>query len=794
MFAASKTASASTGGYQISRSLRFNSADSAYLNRTPASASNQKTWTWSGWVKRSTLGGYNTFFNAGGNGFVARFNNPTDYLEVYNYSGGYQLQLITAQVFRDVSAWYHIVIVLDTTPAQAASRCKLYVNGVQVTSFYGTPAYPNQNADLLVNAVNVHTIGNTNGIGAYNDGLLTEVNFIDGQALTPSSFGETNAQTGVWTPIAYSGSYGTNGFYLNFSDNSNTTAATLGKDYSGNGNNWTPNNFSVTAGVDNDSMVDVPTPYGVDTGVGGTVRGNYCTLNPLNAGNSAYLNNGNLAITNPSEGAWRTGVATIAMSSGKWYAEVTVTNNNLLIGIDKASVVFTGTTTFIGGSPTGWGVLYTGQVYNNSGVVYNNSSYAAGDIIGMTFDADTGVLTWYKNNVAMGQTITGLTSGPYVFGFSANSAGNGSINFGQRAFAYTAPSGFKALCTQNLPTPAIGATTATQAGKYFNPVLYTGNAGTLAVTGVGFQPDWTWIKLRSAVASHALYDAVRGVQKQISSDSTAAETTQANGLTAFGSDGFTVGTLGNVNGSGSTYVAWNWKANGSGSTNTAGSITSTVSANTTSGFSIITWTGNATQNATIGHGLGTKPAFFVVKNRTSGPRDWPVKFNTFSTSQYIYLNGTGAVASFGFYFPTEPTSSVIYLGSDADVNGNGNSMVCYAFSEVAGYSKFGSYTGNGSTDGPFIYCGFRPRYILFKTTAAINQPWGVADTTRSPYNLTNLNISPTYDTAENSGYAKMDILSNGFKLREDSVFINGSGSNYIFAAFAENPFKYSLAR
>ena len=245
MFAASKTASVS-GGYQISRSLRFNSADSAYLDRTPASSGNRKTWTWSGWVKKTVVGDgrYPLLFGAQNTtrDFL-RFNGEALQFVLNNGTSG---NLITTAVYRDVSAWYHIVLAVDTTQATDTNRVKIYVNGVQVTAF-STTTYPAQNYDTFVNMNVAQRLGNDAGFSdGYYNGYMTEVNFIDGQALTPSSFGETNAQTGVWQPKAYSGSYGTNGFYLNFSDNSNTTAATLGKDYSGNGNNWTPYNHIVT--------------------------------------------------------------------------------------------------------------------------------------------------------------------------------------------------------------------------------------------------------------------------------------------------------------------------------------------------------------------------------------------------------------------------------------------------------------------------------------------------------------------------------------------------------------------
>jgi hypothetical protein len=284
MLQAAAGAAVQPSGYQISRSLRFNSADSAYLSRTPASAGNRKTWTWSGWVKRSKINATSFIFTSrpsAGAAFFLYFDQGTgDNALRITENGGGSSDLITTQLFRDVSAWYHIVVAWDTTQATASNRVKIYVNGVQVTAF-ATSTYPTLNADSEINNTSIHSIGSqqTYAAGNYFDGYLADINFIDGQALTPSSFGEINADTGVWSPIAYAGSYGTNGFYLNFSDNSTIDA--LGTDFSGNGNTWDDNGFSVTAGAGNDSLVDSPTRFGTDTGLGGEVRGNYATLNPL---------------------------------------------------------------------------------------------------------------------------------------------------------------------------------------------------------------------------------------------------------------------------------------------------------------------------------------------------------------------------------------------------------------------------------------------------------------------------------------------------------------------------------
>jgi hypothetical protein len=794
MFASGKTSAASTGGYQISRSLRFNSADSAYLNRTPATTTNRRTWTWSGWIKRSNLSVLQALFGSkqgvAGTPRAGIQIEDTDALTfIYNSTGSANSQITTTAVYRDVSAWYHIILAVDTTQATNTNRLKLYVNGVQVTVF-STADYPTLNEDLPININTAHMIGSFDpaaGADRYFRGYMTEVNFIDGQALTPSSFGETDTQTGVWKPKAYSGSYGTNGFYLNFSDNSNTTAATLGKDYSGNGNNWTPNGFLVSAGVNNDSLVDSPTSYGTDTGVGGTVRGNYSTLNPLNLGASATLANGNLDHASTS-GVWTTALSTIGMTSGKWYFEATMTSTGeQMVGI--ANQAFT-TSTYLGANSNSWAYYSTGFKYFNASASAYGTAYSNGAVIGVALDLDAGTVTFYANGSSQGQAFSGLT-GTMFFGVSGISSTTRVVNFGQRPFAYTAPSGFKALCTQNLPTPTIGATTATQAGKFFNPVLYTGTGATRTVSGVGFQPDWTWIKSRSNGAyHHRLTDAVRGVTKEIYSNLTNAEGTDSNGLTAFGSDGFTVGSSNEYNASATTFVAWNWKANGSGSSNTSGSITSTVSANTTSGFSVVTYTGTGA-NATVGHGIGSAPKMVIYKarNTTGG---WFTYHTSVGPTKELELNTTNGEYPIDLWQNTNPSSTVFYLSNNIYVNNSGTTYVAYCFAEVAGYSKFGSYTGNGSADGPFVYTGFRPAFVLTKRTDSTSD-WQLMDDARDTFNVANKGLFPNLSVAETTGYNK-DFLSNGFKIRDSGSSLNASGGTFIYMAFAETPTKFSLAR
>jgi hypothetical protein len=788
------------GGYQIERSLRFNSADSAYLNRTPASAGNRQTWTFSFWTKRSTLGAEQRILFSNDNGLAhatieftsgdaVAFADYTDPSPTY--------ELTTTQLFRDVSAWYHIVAVFDTTNATSGDRMRLYVNGLRVTAF-GTANYPTQNFDGYTNNNVPHGIGAriASPVGQYFNGYLTEIYMIDGSALDPTSFGEFNEDTGVWQPKAYSGSYGTNGFYLNFSDNTSTT--TLGEDQAGS-NDWTTNNFSVTAGAGNDSLVDTPTPYGTDTGVGGEVRGNYATLNPLDSALTG-LNNGNLNSGTSGAANWKHCRSTFAMSTGKWYWECLVSgapdgSNGYQTGVLTGSASLTANPT---SASTGF---YTRQSTNKyaNGTLTNPyfTSTTSNDVLMFAFDADAGKMWNGKNGTweVSGDPAAGTSenwasvpAGVFPMAGSYGSSLNVTVNFGQRPFAYTAPSGFKALCTQNLPDPTI-----VDGGEYFNTVLYSGNSSAQSITGVGFQPDWIWIKSRSNGAlNHALFDVLRGTPR-LDSATTVAEG-EFNQLNTYDADGFTLKNEVTVNGTGNTYVAWNWKANGSGVSNTDGTITSTVSANTDSGFSIVTYTGTGSA-ATVGHGLGAVPRMIIVKNRDQADA-WQV-YHAANTANpetdYLVLNTTAATADAADRWnDTLPTSTVFSIGDGVEVNTNTENYVAYVFAAIPGYSAFGSYTGNGSADGPFVYTGFRPAFLLVKSTST--GFWVLLDSARDTYNVVGNELYPNVSNAEATGNADVDFLSNGFKCRRSDFSGNISGETIIYMAFAENPFKISLAR
>jgi hypothetical protein len=324
--------------------------------------------------------------------------------------------------------------------------------------------------------------------------------------------------------------------------------------------------------------------------------------------------------------------------------------------------------------------------------------------------------------------------------------------------------------------------------------LYTGNGGTLSVTNAAsFQPDLVWIKSRSNARDNALADSVRGVLKDVASNTTAAETTNTNYLTAFNSDGFTIGDLFKINASGNTFVAWQWKAGSSTVTNTSGTISSQVRANTTTGFSIVTYTGNGTNGATVGHGLGVAPRVILLKSR-SILENWAGYFAVLGNGFTINLNATTAAGGSTDWNTTSPTSTVFTIGNGSGNNQNTATYVAYCWSEIPGFSRFGSYTGNGSTNGPFVYLGFRPKFILVKNSQAA-QNWRIVDTSRSTYNQTIGMLEPSSSAAEytDAGNSDYDILSNGFKIRNTGG-MNNNNENHIYMAFAENPFKNANAR
>ncbi len=961
--------------YTIGNSARFVSGNSDYLNRTPGSMGNRKTWTFSTWVKRGTLAANQAIFSAySANtdaGYAALIFNSSDQL---SFVGGSTVWRASNAVFRDPAAWINIVLSFDTTNATAQNRIRMYVNGVEITSWASNNA-PTLNADYVISSTSLQYLGITDsGSGSTKllDGYMADVYFVDGQQLAPSSFG-TNDSNGYWRPIAYSGTYGTNGFKLNFAN-----SAALGNDSSGNSNTWTVNGLVAV-----DQVIDTPT-------------NSFATQSAITGGsNRATISEGGLKTTSGVTTVLGS-ASTFSVNSGKWYWEVT----NVTAGSSSAYPVIgayrgipNDLTNRPGGDVNGFGYFADAggaHAFYIDAAATAIASFTAGDVIGIALDLVNNQVSVYKNNVL--QTTQTIVAGTYT---PAESNYNGSVtryNSGQGGqsdltydsasggnFKYTPPSGYKALSTYNLPAPTI-----TVPKNYFDAVTYVGTGSTQNVlqsstsspSVLGFTPDLVWIKDRTTTNAHGIFDSVRTATNYWSSNANTTETTSATSLTAFLSNGFTLGSNSLFNTSSNNYVSWLWKKSP-----------------TTDGVDIVTYSGDNTANRNISHSLGAAPDMVIVKSRNvaGDPNVWhsslsgatsfllldttaaqtttnsPWGTGNFSSTQFMVTNnatnntnaapaaGTTTVTystagTFSFSVPDftymtvtvkgaggggggvtgattyscgkgctgflaspagsnggaggnssfnasvvgngggggggspggVPTgsagSSGTASGGDTNTTGGGTSggaaasnncattyvtgggvagaggaggqavkayttggisgsitvvvgagasggaggvgdvctgntgsasgagsvvisysggttatYVAYLFKGVPGFSKFGSYTGNGSADGPFIYTGFKPRYVMIKRTDTTGS-WQVHDTARSSFNPMSHELYPNSSAAEDTTWL-IDSDVNGFKLRSDSSSTdnNATGGTYIYAAFADVPFKYSAS-
>jgi len=848
----------------IDNSLRLNS-DSSYLTFSQGTPTDISKWTINFWLKRThpldDSSDYDAVFGVDGPGTTGlAFLSGKLYLFINYDTGGSQAQLVTNRVFRDPSAWYNFHISFDRANSTNAHKVRLYINGVEETDFstdqrsnITSSSSSGWNVSGLTAAINRRS----GGVAArYNNGYYAQFYNIDGQALDPTSFIEIS--DGICKPISYSGTFGNNGWLLEFKQTGTGTGAanTVGADTSGRGNHWD------SSGVESfDVVPDSPT-------------NNFATMNPLFPGNNANLGEGNLDVTPGGFTSSKYGTtSTFAIPKDKKiYLEIECTDaagNLWAAGFATATSLFNGPgSTNIGSS--GSIMMYNRQVYiNGSENDYGSSAglgglgvskFSSGDILGMAIDGATGKVWFSRNGTYFGApighqagagstgdpvagtneigTITGGTTDDVFVVVSGNAGISVFVNFGQDSqnvasanadangigtFEYAPPTDYLCLCSSNLSDPTIGPGQSSQADDFFNTVLYTGDSDNDVTVTNTFAADWVWLKIRessSGTTQHFLQDTVRGfgASKSLSSSSTGSE-----GYTgSYQSSQNIVTTNSSLQivsqdfaENGKTYVAWTWKAGGSSNTFnidgtgyssasdaglSGGNITPTgASINTTAGFSIISYTGNETANQTIKHGLSSAPEFSIIKCRDSNTNNnqWQLSSSQIG-DDYFYFTTTGATGVAGV-FPTSGDATTVTIGRTGNnvknTNENNKNFIMYNFHSVEGYSKFGTYIGNGSADGPFVFTGFRPHFLISTCKIGGTGNWFMLDTTRSTFNEADDRLNADVNSTESTSNSDIDFLSNGFKLRTASTAgINQNTDTMFYFAFAEAPFKFANAR
>ena len=752
----------------IANSVIFNNADNAYVSKTFGTPTNNKKWTLSAWVKLGVLGTNRALISSNINGaeYFDLFFTTGNVLKAQNrISSSNDLLSSTSRTFEDTSKFYHFLIVYDSDNSTSADRYIVYVDGDRLTvdDEAGSGVASAFNKSGVQHQVGIsNTLGSSGvaGLGYQFDGYMAEVNFVDGSALTPSTFGLTDTSTGRWIPKALTGiTYGNNGFRLQFASSSD-----FGDDSAGS------NDFSVTNLVPSDQTTDSPTQ-------------NHATMNPSNkASTNASLSEGNLTVTQSNTyGGACAGMA--LPSSGKYYWEIksvgTMDGNTIVGIVPDNGVTIAGSGQFPGGSSNsgsfGFAPAQTSDAQTVRNSVFENcptlsKTTNAGTYIQMCWDGDTGSL-WFGLNdtfegnpsAGTGASFTGINNTNKLFPACFAYADVFEFNFGQRSFQYTPPTGFVALQQDNLSETSKGVT--------------------------GF----SWIKNRDTASNHQLYDSSRGAGKLLMSSATNAESTRTDALYKFLKGGYAVGDNSSINGSGDSIVAWNWTGNnGTTVTNDAsatgvGDIDSVYQANTTAGFSIVTYTGTGSAGG-IAHGLGKTPRWVMTKSRSNNTSDGFSVLHGSTGTNFYDLSKTNAGNSNTVVWNAVPTSTVFNVGSATGSNNNGYTYVAYCWAEIEGFSKFGSYTGNCNADGPFIYTGFKPAWVMYKQTNTTNY-WAIFDSKRSPHNVMQNRLAPNYNLVEDvSTLNQQDFLSNGFKLRGTDTTTNQNGGTYIYMAFAEHPF------
>jgi len=751
-----------TNNGTVANSCLFKHATNNYLSRTPSSAGSTTKATFSCWIKRdATSLGSTTYImltnDFSANGEVLQFDSSNRLQYYCLASSSYRWNYISNRTFEDTSKWYHLYVRRDTTNGTAGDRIQIYVDGVKITSWNTETQSGSSSAGFWNQTTYANIVGNS-GNGSYIDGAgyLAEVNMVDGSNPAVSTFGLTDTSTNRWIAKSLTGiTYGTNGFRLTFAD-----ASALGDDTSGGGNDLASTNLTSA-----NQYTDSPTQ-------------NHCTWDVGDKINLAAVSLGNTKITGGSASTSGACRGTLAPKSGKYYFEfkflgLAVAGHNSL-GIRNKDVPINSTTSGSGTQKEAYHWRDDGYVITGSQGSMNSgfSTYTTNDYIGVAMDLDTGKVWMSKNGTyeKSGNPVTGAnpmftipTRQPYTawwngYGYTNNT----ELNCGQKAFNTSAPTGFSALQQDNLPTTDKG------------------------ISGL------VWIKDRDATKNHNLFDSSRGIQKELRSNSTDEQFTNTDTLNRFLVGGCQIEDGTSVNNSGDSFVSWNWVANGgTTASNSVGSITTTTQVNSTSGFSIVEYTGTGS-NATVGHGLSSAPEWVMQKSTSNNTGDGFAMYHVgmTSASYYMDLSNTNAEANAAtVYQATAPTSSVVSIGTAGGINTNTYTYVMYCFHSVDGYSKFGKYGGNGSTDGPFIYTGFKPAWLMTKRSDSAND-WQIFDATRNPFNPVDRRLYANLTNVEAVGSTSdiFDFTANGFKVREDNAAINTSGGTYIYMAFAEHPF------
>ena len=773
----------------IGKSILSNPGDDPILTYdiSGETATSADKWTFSAWVKRTGTGSTQYFAGTSidGNTETKLGFDTSDRAYWVNTAGGsVTAQMISNRTFEDTSKWYHFVWSMDSTQSTAANRARLYVDGDEITS-WSTATYITQNNDY------VWTTGDQQRInwGATEDlnGYMAEINNVDGQQLGPDTFGVTDTSTGRWIPKSLGSiTYGNTGYRLTFA---NGAGQTIGDDTSGNGHDFTVSNFTVS-----DVSLDSPTSNFTN------MRGSFDTGSSIQEG-------GLKAITAGSGSGYNqiVGLAPFGVATGKWYWEVRVTDNSEgIIGWKDDGSNGGSQASYSGSTPPGniSGICCGSSGSFSDGELSIDTGYSGPDL-GTTNNNDIFMFALDLDNqrAYIGQNGSWLNSDnpetptAGVGGLSRIGSGNkmypaiarldasmtGYYNFGQNpsfnggitagtetpdsgpgVFKYNPPTGYLAINQDNLPTPDKDIS------------------------------DFVWIKSRDTASAHMLFDSSRGSQLRIKSDSTSSETTSQGTVTKFLKGGFAVGDQTSVNKASDSTVAWMWHANGgTTATNNDGSQTSTTQVNTTSGFSIVTYAGTSSGTATIGHGLSSTPEWIVIKNLTDS-RSWFVYHKDLSgANYYLNLNSTSAQAVGDVFNNTAPTSSVFSIqdAGSLNTNGSGKNYLALCWHGVEGYSKFGSYKGNGSSNGTFINLGFKPAVIITKNISG-SYRWNIIDNKRDPFNPAGRWLAPdnTDDEDAYTGSYPHDFLSNGFKLRANTTVLNNNNNTFVYAAFAEHPF------